>query len=997
VPARNRARVSVVIPARNATETISETLQSLLVQSSDHWEAIVVDDGSTDETAALASRFAGCDARIRCVSQNQGGVSAARNKGVELARSDWVLFLDADDWLLPAYLERMHAVLESSGNVDAAFCGAARVTPDGLRVKEDYHDEAGDMFHYFAQWAVFPIHACVVRKSIVQSVGGFDRSLRTCEDWDLWQRIARTGARFFGVAREVLALYRMRPRSASMDHVQMLRDGLRVITQGHSPDPRVSKPEPANIKGIPQRDLASTKLGYACWCAGLPLGRGEDARHLLGLLEDERDVQLEPYVVAHSIFRAALISAGLAPTQWGSLWHRIEGRVDDFLLALEDHTQSSGLARGIRSALEANINEPFRTTACTLPMTTHTVGVDITEPIPDVRVPGPIERLQCLVEAEGEYLGKLDLPVCDGLVPAYVIADAISAQLAWPILDLFFGRTIYNELAVKHEKDGLSLWRENVRLTEALPIDEQTLREQAHDRAGWTVLLQEIWGRTDWPQSHFYDSQAVNESAPRQSTEDGWVTVEASDSVPDIRASEENLQVVFTVGGVAIGRVNVPVKRVRLRAHELRVALTSASKMELCRTAVREALIGRPLTEPLSLRARLASARDARSTVEDLDPTSIKGFSLAPGSVPAFGPVKSANERLLVLGRREGEIIETSVSRRAMLPAANYRGLLDLAKRSYQPTVQYYEHGARPERVMYAPELISHSSRTEQSLPRNNVELTARLLLRRIRTPLHHLHRLKRLARSSAQSQHETSTRQEATTAQLPILMYHSVSATGSSGLTRYRVTPEAFEEQLQYLHDAGFRTATLEEWRLAMEAKRPLSGRAIGITFDDGYRDFLVDAWPLLAKYGFSATVFLVAGRIGQSNEWDQHSGQVIPLLEWDEIRELQMEGIEFGSHSLSHRVLTELPVQEVAREIAHSKKILEQGLGTHVRVLAYPYGASDNVIHHLAGACGFTCGLTCRMAPSQFDDLHLALPRIEITGYDRLRDFITKVGMVE
>jgi hypothetical protein len=278
-------------------------------------------------------------------------------------------------------------------------------------------------------------------------------------------------------------------------------------------------------------------------------------------------VQLDPYVVARSIFRTAPISAGLAPTQWENLWHGTEGRVDDFLLALEDHTQSSGLARGIRAAFEETSKEPIRTTTCTLPMTTHTVGVDITEPIPDVRVPGPIERLQCLVEAEGEYLGMLDLPVCDGLIPAYVIADAISAQLAWPILDLFFGRTIYNELAVKHEKDGLSLWRENVRLTEALPIDEQTLREQAHDRAGWTVLLQEIWGRTDWPQSRFYGSQTVYESAPRQSTEDGWAIVEASDIVPDIRASGENLQVVFTIGGVAIGRVNVPVKGARVRAH----------------------------------------------------------------------------------------------------------------------------------------------------------------------------------------------------------------------------------------------------------------------------------------------------------------------------------------------------------------------------------------------------------------------------------------------
>jgi glycosyltransferase involved in cell wall biosynthesis len=168
---RNDTRESVVVPAHNAAGTISETLRSLLAQSWDPWEALIVDDGSTDDTAAVASRMASHDSRIRCVSQKQGGVSAARNKGVEHARSDWLLFLDADDWLLPAYLRRMNAVLTASANVDAAFCGAARVTPDGLHVKEDYHDESGDMFHTFAHHAVFPIHACIGRKSIVQSVG----------------------------------------------------------------------------------------------------------------------------------------------------------------------------------------------------------------------------------------------------------------------------------------------------------------------------------------------------------------------------------------------------------------------------------------------------------------------------------------------------------------------------------------------------------------------------------------------------------------------------------------------------------------------------------------------------------------------------------------------------------------------------------------------------------------------------------------------------------
>jgi peptidoglycan/xylan/chitin deacetylase (PgdA/CDA1 family) len=241
-----------------------------------------------------------------------------------------------------------------------------------------------------------------------------------------------------------------------------------------------------------------------------------------------------------------------------------------------------------------------------------------------------------------------------------------------------------------------------------------------------------------------------------------------------------------------------------------------------------------------------------------------------------------------------------------------------------------------------------------------------------------------------------SGTVQKVVTPRLPILMYHSVSANGPSGLARYRVTPAVFEEQLQYLRDTGFRSTTLEKWRLAMEAKRPLPGRAVIITFDDGYRDFLTEAWPLLAKYGFSATVFLVAESVGRMNEWDRHYGQEMPLLGWEEIRGLQKEGIEFGSHSLSHRPLTELPIDEVAREAARSKTLLERGLEARIRALAYPYGASDEVIHRLVGACGYRFGLTCRSGPSQFRDSHLALPRIEIKGYDGLQEFAAKVGMI-
>src|SRR5438045_6025761 len=98
--------VSVIIPAYNASATLAETVESLLAQTCSHWEAIIVDDGSDDDTVAVAKSFAERDMRIRVVRQPHQGISAARNTGIDQARYEWLLFLDADDWLLPRALER---------------------------------------------------------------------------------------------------------------------------------------------------------------------------------------------------------------------------------------------------------------------------------------------------------------------------------------------------------------------------------------------------------------------------------------------------------------------------------------------------------------------------------------------------------------------------------------------------------------------------------------------------------------------------------------------------------------------------------------------------------------------------------------------------------------------------------------------------------------------------------------------------------------------------
>lgn len=216
----------------------------------------------------------------------------------------------------------------------------------------------------------------------------------------------------------------------------------------------------------------------------------------------------------------------------------------------------------------------------------------------------------------------------------------------------------------------------------------------------------------------------------------------------------------------------------------------------------------------------------------------------------------------------------------------------------------------------------------------------------------------------------------------LPILMYHRVAPTGAPTTASYRVTPEGFEDHLRYLRKAGFYSVSLEDWHSAMAARRPLPGRAIAITFDDGYQDFYEYAHPLLKKYGFTATVFLVADLIGRSNLWDEAYGEEIPLMGWQEIHQLRDEGIIFGSHTLSHRPLTSLSVKEILQEGERSRTLLERGLGVPVTAFAYPYGDFNAVVEHLIGDCGYMVGLSCRLGLSRFQDRLLALPRIGIMG---------------
>jgi GT2 family glycosyltransferase len=341
----------VIVPAHNAATTLGRTLESLQSQTHQLWEAIVVDDGSTDTTAEIAAAFARSDNRICAVGQRRAGVAAARNTGLRRAGYEWTLFVDDDDWLGGSALERLAGAVVADSPPDAVYCGWARVGADDELLRAHHWDRPGDLFPAFARICAFPVHACLVRGALVRAVGGFDNLLRTCEDWDLWQRIARTGARFETIA-EVLVFYRLSVAGASLDPWQLWSDGLRVIERGHSPDPRVRNPHPAHAPGAPRKELAGAKLTFACWAAGLLIARGADARPLLAELEESAAPGLDSRESAELLFGAIPLAAHGSAADWATLGPVVNGRLDQFLAALESRAQADGLAVRMRETLD---------------------------------------------------------------------------------------------------------------------------------------------------------------------------------------------------------------------------------------------------------------------------------------------------------------------------------------------------------------------------------------------------------------------------------------------------------------------------------------------------------------------------------------------------------------------------------------------------------------------------------------------------------------------
>jgi peptidoglycan/xylan/chitin deacetylase (PgdA/CDA1 family) len=206
------------------------------------------------------------------------------------------------------------------------------------------------------------------------------------------------------------------------------------------------------------------------------------------------------------------------------------------------------------------------------------------------------------------------------------------------------------------------------------------------------------------------------------------------------------------------------------------------------------------------------------------------------------------------------------------------------------------------------------------------------------------------------------------------VLMYHSVEPYTSDP---YHVTvrPERFDRQLRWLRRRGLRGTSMRELLRSGPDRR-----LVGLTFDDGYADFVSHVMPVLARYGFTATVFVIAGALGGANTWD-HPGPRKFLMTADEVRYAAGAGIEIGSHSLTHQRLPDAGERVLADEVRGSRAILSELVGEDVDGFCYPYGAAGAREVDAVRAAGY--GYACAVRPPVPGDRY-AIPRAFIGDRD-------------
>jgi peptidoglycan/xylan/chitin deacetylase (PgdA/CDA1 family) len=224
----------------------------------------------------------------------------------------------------------------------------------------------------------------------------------------------------------------------------------------------------------------------------------------------------------------------------------------------------------------------------------------------------------------------------------------------------------------------------------------------------------------------------------------------------------------------------------------------------------------------------------------------------------------------------------------------------------------------------------------------------------------------------------------------LPILCYHNVATPPEDARFKLLyVSADSFERQLWSLRRLGLRGVSMSEGIARLRRGTP--GGCVVFTFDDGYTDTLTTAAPLMRRYGFTATCYVVSDAVGTHNRWDaDYLGEKKALMSREQLGQWLAAGMEVGSHSCSHPRLQELHEDAARYEIAESRAALGNMLGAPIEHFAYPFGQFTADTIELVRRAGYSSAVTVLPGMARASDDRLRLPRILVNGEQGLWRFL-------
>lgn len=221
------------------------------------------------------------------------------------------------------------------------------------------------------------------------------------------------------------------------------------------------------------------------------------------------------------------------------------------------------------------------------------------------------------------------------------------------------------------------------------------------------------------------------------------------------------------------------------------------------------------------------------------------------------------------------------------------------------------------------------------------------------------------------------------------ILMYHAFGAADEPS-HRFVVPAQRFSRQMFWLKLLRYRVISLEEYVEYRRSYRLPPARAVVITMDDGYLDNRDVAFPILRRYGYPATIFLVSGAVGRCNDWDEEDALTgRRLLSWADIEEMKSAGMSFGAHTRTHPNLTDIPPDQLRSEICGARADLAAVLPTSISLFAYPYGEYNDAVSAGVEEAGFAASCSVESGTNVPATPLYALRRVEIWGTDSILHF--------